>query len=416
MTTVEDRLVHRPGPAVTEGSALLRAAAAAGHGARVHELLGGAGSAGGEDAELLLWAADYGAVEVIRAGFGGPVGGRMDQASKDTAEAALRIARGWTGAEPEAELRRRLGGGSGTVERETVPVDDYERAGRIRVTAADGRWAEVQTAHPAIVTFLEDRLGHVVSRDELMARALADRDPGSANWSQSCCSVSQRPDAEATLRWATGLLAGRDPDVRRFAAAVVETLSFDQAPCRPETLAALRARLAAEPDAGVLNALIVAFANYRGAGDLPEVVAHAGHPDAQVRACVAIQLAGALMDPGSAPGAVEPLTTLGRDRDARVRAAALQTLRDYRFDHPAARELLAAGRDDPDPRVRLEALAGLARGGDAAAGAQLRRLAAGAGPGSRASSLAGEVELRLRMGTPAATMPHERWWPARGIA
>jgi hypothetical protein len=43
--------------------------------------------------------------------------------------------------------------------------------------------------------------------------------------------------------------------------------------------------------------------------------------------------------------------------------------------------------------------------------AACRRVRLTDGEGRRA-----EPELRLRMGTPAATVPHERWWPARGIA
>jgi len=382
MTTVEDRLVHPPGSAVTEGSALVRAAAAAGHGTRVRELLddGWAGSARAE-VELMLWAADYGAFQVIH--------NRLDE---NTAEPMLRIARGWVAVDPTAELRRRLGDAHAAAHRQTVPVDDYDHTECIRVTAADGRWAEVQTAHLAIVTYIEERLGVGASRDELMARALVDRDPDAINWSQSVFSVKERPNATATFRWAADVLVAPDPDARRFAAEVVHSLSFDQAPSRAEALATLRSRLAAEPEAGVLVSLIGAFAEYHGPGKVPEIVAHAEHPDPSVRRRVAGELCIALMEPGSVPEGTAALARLGGDRDGWVRATALRVLRDHVFDHPVTRDLIAAGRDDPDPRVRAEALAGLARSGDTAACAELRRLGNEAGEGSPLAMMADAAE------------------------
>jgi hypothetical protein len=229
-----------------------------------------------------------------------------------------------------------------------------------------------------------------------MARALADPDPDSANWVQAWGSVSQRADADATLRWAAALLADPQPDVRQFAASVVQSISFDQKPRRTEALVALRARLPAEPDADVLVALIMAFAAYHGPGDLPEIVAHAQHPDRQVRRQVAADLVYALMDAASAPAAVGLLIKLGRDRDGTVRTAALRTLRDHAFDSPATGELLIAGRDDSDPGVRLEALTGLARGGDRSAFEELRRLADEAGTGSPAWQLADDAARWLQ--------------------
>jgi hypothetical protein len=393
MAAVEDRLVHPAGSAVGEGSALSRAAVAAGHGKRVQELLdnGWPGSTD-EDVDLILWAADYGAYQVIHNRLGGylPDWGRF--ASRETVEAALRLARRWVDVDAVAELRRRLGNAN-TLVRETVMVDDYTHAERIRATAADGRWAEAQTAHLAIVTYLEDRLGSVASRDDLMARALMGRDPDSCNWSQSWFSVKNMPDDEATLRWAITVLTEPDPDARRFAAEVVHSLSLDQEEPYPEyALAALRTRLSVELDAGVLVSLILAFSNYHSRGVPPEVVAHAEHPDPGVRGAVAHEHYGALSDPGAAPGAVETLAKLARDRDGRVRATALRVFRDYAFDHPVTGRFIAAGRDDSDPRVRAEALAGLARGGDTAAYEELRRLGDEAGEGSSLAWMADAAE------------------------
>ena len=362
MTAVEDRLVYAAGSAIAEGNPLLRAATAAGHGTRVRDLLdNGWSDSARADVELMLWAADYGAFQVIH-----------NRLEENTTKPMLRIARGWAGVDPIAELRRRLGDADAVVRRQTVPVDEYGHTECIRMTAADGRWAEVQTAHLAIVTYIEDSLGIGTTRDELMARALLDRDPYSINWSQPWLSVRNKPDAEATLRWATMVLTDPDPDARRFAAEVVQSLSIDQAPCPEEALAFLQTRLAVEPNADVLVILIGAFSDYHGPGDLPEIVAHAEHPDPLVRRRVATAFCYTLMEPGSVRAGADVLAKLGRDPDGRVRATALQVLRDYAFEHPVTGQLIAAGRDDPDPRVRVEALAGLARGGDTAAYEELR--------------------------------------------
>jgi hypothetical protein len=383
---VEELLVHPAGSATGEGSALLRAAAAAGHGTRVRELLdNGWPDSAPEDTELMMWAADYGAYQVIHH--------RLDEY---TTKPMLQIARGWIGVDPVAELRRRLGDATAVVQRQSVPVDDYDRTECIRVTAADGRWAEVQTAHRAIVTYIEKHLGIGASRDELMARALVDRDPESVNWIEAWLAVQDKPDAEATLRWATPVLADPDADARRFAAEVVHSLSIDQQPGRPDALAVLRARLAAEPDAGVLASLIGAFAEYHGPGHLPEVVAHAEHPDPLVRRRVAGELCFTVMEPGSAQAGADVLAELSRDTDGRVRAAALRVLRDYAFDHPVTRRLMTANRDDSDPGVRAEALAGLVRGGDTVAFQELRRLGHEAGEGSPLATLADVAEHWLR--------------------
>ncbi|GIF13678.1 HEAT repeat domain-containing protein [Actinoplanes teichomyceticus] len=383
---MNDRLVYPAGAAAGEGSALLRAAAAAGYGLRVRELLDdGWSDSARNDVELMLWAADYGAYQLIRH--------RVDE---HTTRSMWRIARAWVGVDPVAELRRRLGDATAEVQRHSVPVDHDDHTQCIRATAADGRWAQVQTAHLAILTCIEERLGIGPSRDELMARALADRDPTSINWSQSQLSVNARTDAEATLRWATRVLTDPDPDARRFAAEVVHSLSIDQAPCRQDALAALRAGLAAEPDADVLVSLIGAAAEYHGPGFLPEVVMHAEHPDPSVRSRVAGELCFTLMEPGSRRAGVDVLAALARDPDGRVRAAALHVLRDYAFDHPVTGQVIAANRDDPDARVRVEALAGLARGGDTAAYGELRRLGDEAGKDSPLALLADAAEGWLR--------------------
>jgi hypothetical protein len=371
----------------------LRAAAAAGHGARVRELVGGdLPVAVGEDVELILWAADYGAFQVLDTRLSEWAPGGADPVSEDAVRTALEIAREWTGVEAVAELRRRLGDADAVVQRDTVSLDYHGHADRVRVTAADGRWAEIQTTHLAILTYLEDRLGIDTSRAELMARALADRSSDSVNWGESWFLASRKPDVEATLHWAAEVLLSRDPGARRFAAEVVHALAIDSAPCRDEAPAMLRARLAVEADADVLVSLIGALAEYHGPGYLPEIASYAEHSDPRVRRQVAEELCFAVMDPGSLPAGVDSLAELGRDRDGSVRARALRVLRDFAFDHPVTRQLVADARDDADPRVRPEVLLALARGGDTTAYEELLRLGEKAGKGSGLAMLAYDAE------------------------
>jgi hypothetical protein len=382
MTVVEDRLVHPAESAIDEGSALLRAATAAGHGTRVRELLdNGWPDSSRHDTELMLWAADYGAYEVIH--------NRLDEY---TTKPMLRLARGWVGVDPVAELKRRLDDAHAVVQRQVVAVDGHESAECIRATSADGRWIQIQTAHLAIVTYIEELLGVGASLDELMARALVDRDPNSVNWIQSWHSATNRQNCVATTRWAMGVLVQPDARARLFAAEVLHALAVGSAPCRDEVLFLLRTRLTVESDADVLTRVITAFAEYNDLGLLPEIVAHADHPDPRVRRQVAEELCSALMSPASTQAGADLLATLARDRDGRVRASAIRVLRTHAFEHPMTGRAVAANRGDPDPYVRPEVLSALARAGDATACAELARLADEAQPGSQLAMMAYDAE------------------------
>ncbi|MBB4742326.1 hypothetical protein BJY16_005785 [Actinoplanes octamycinicus] len=386
---MEDRSARPAALAVDGNGALLRAATAAGHGTRVRELLAnGWSDSARNDTELMLWAADYGAYQVIL--------GRLDQ---HTTKPMLRIARAWVGLDPVAELKRRLGDPAAEVERQMVSVDFHGNAECVRVTSADRRWRQVQTAHLAIVTYIEELLGIGAPLDELLARALRDGDPDSVNWTQAWHAATNRHDTVATTRWAMGVLLDPDTRTRWFAAEVLHALAVGPAPCRDEVLALLRTRLAAESNADVLTRLITAFAEYHDLGLLPEIVAHAEHPHPVVRRQVAEELCSALMTSASVREGADLLAALAGDRDGRVRASAIRVLCTHAFDHPVTAQVITASRDDPDPQVRPEVLSALARGGDAAACAELARLADEAEPGSQLAMRAYDAEhwaLRAR--------------------
>ncbi|GAA2559519.1 hypothetical protein GCM10010435_33430 [Winogradskya consettensis] len=348
---MSDRLVHHP---ETEDP----------HCGTVREVLGDDWQGwDGTDVEFLFWAADYGAIEVVER----LVGRRNDHLPlidpRHPIHTALRVARGWAGLDLETELRRRLGdeSESATVRRDTAPASEFTHAERVRVTAADGTWAEALCTHLGIVTLLERRLLIPLSRDELLARALTDPDPGSATWTESWHGVHSLPDREATFDWAAMLLTHADREARLFGAEVVRTIGMQdvdgEQPGFDRALAPLRERLAAEQDGAVLSELIGAFDEYRAPGEeLPELVTFARHAHPGVRRAVALGLAGS--------GRESLLAELAADDDASVRRMAVIVLRDHAPDSPVTAGALSARRDDPDPEVRLEALAGLARHGD----------------------------------------------------
>lgn len=384
--TVLDLLRDLPEAVVAgdEGSALLRAAAL-GRQPEIVELLieNGADPARpwAPDVDPVSWAADFGAYEVLRA---------LLVASKDPfrqdspQHRALRVAREWLHLDPERELRRRLGlgrHGEAVVERETVGGIDFQpRATLLRVTAPDGRYAEVETSHRAIVTFLERAVGIRSARRELVDRALHYAEPGSCDWSESLDAMTARLDLAPTFTWAGAAIADPSVDLRRFAADVLHTMSFEERPFRAAAVDLLRAMLRAEPDAVALDSAIGAFAAYsNNDADLSDIVRHARHPAAEVRLRVAmlggvgrLHRGGSFAPPPEVPVALVELT---RDPEGLVRAGALFTLTEGGFDGSEIRRAMADRLEDEDGEARLQAAAGLALLGDPRGLAAFRQVA-----------------------------------------
>jgi hypothetical protein len=174
--------------------------------------------------------------------------------------------------------------------------------------------------------------------------------------------VRADPSVE-TFRWVILRLA--DPRVlaRRFAVDVLFSLAFEERPWGPEAVTAIRPRLAVETDTETLGLLLASFAEYGGFRALPEVRAHAGHPEPDIRAWVGTLLDFALPDPES----VAVLLTLTADAHPNARGTALRTLASSDLDSEPLRRVFTARLDDEDPDVRWHALTGLALRGDDAA-------------------------------------------------
>ncbi|WP_127501081.1 HEAT repeat domain-containing protein [Actinoplanes solisilvae] len=299
--------------------------------------------------EGVLWAAEHADLEML-------------QDLLDTAEdedqplpslpEALEAARGWLTVDEEAEARRR--GAAGAPER--VPHGD----GSYQVV----RVGVYGLAHRAVVTELERRLGVEPAAVELLERALHYGDPASVDWLASVVALGTREPAIDQFRWAAARIGDPRVLVRRFAADLVELLSYERPPFQGEAAEAVRPRLAAESDAGVLLSLVKAYAEYRQPQGLSVLIPLARHADPAVR----VEVAWRLDD-------LATLFELADDPVARVRANALANI--LRTDRGSSGALAAYARhrDDRDEEVRVEALAGLARHGDDVALEELRAIA-----------------------------------------
>ncbi|XVU29272.1 HEAT repeat domain-containing protein [Actinoplanes sp. CA-054009] len=197
-----------------------------------------------------------------------------------------------------------------------------------------------------------------MTEDMWLGRALAGED----GWDEAVREVAE---GEA-FEWAIARIADPDVRVRRFAADVVEELSFDPKPSKAAAIATLTERLGAEDDGCALASVVIAYTQYHHPDPRPELKRFADHRDPRVRAAVA-----------DGVGEPETLLALAGDPDGEVRAAALAWLfRRYDFA-PAFAAAFAAHRDDEHVDARIPALAGLARAGDDAALAELLALAEG---------------------------------------
>jgi hypothetical protein len=202
----------------------------------------------------------------------------------------------------------------------------------------------------------------MISREELLERAVRNARPESDRWAHMIAKVRADPSVE-TFRWVILRLADPRVPARRFAGGVLFSLAFEERPWGPEAVAAIRPRLAAETDTETLGLLLASFAEYSGFRPLPEVRAHAGHPEPDIRAWVGTLLGYALPEPES----VAVLLTLTADPHPQARSTALRTLAQSDLDSEPLQAVFIARLDDEDPDVRWHALTGLALRGDDAA-------------------------------------------------
>ncbi|MEV4495725.1 HEAT repeat domain-containing protein [Micromonospora arborensis] len=331
------------------------------------------------DVDPVVWAAEHGASGLLERLLS------QHPVPEDTLRGALDAARAWLDVDPEAELRRRSGAGEDdavTVARDHLTADEHSpRALRIRLTAVDGRRAEVLAGHRAVVTALEKRLDLPVSRDELLARALWSADPESYDWQMSRQAVMTRFPAEDTFRWAAGRLADPEVVVRGFAAELLQFSTLDgeaaDAPYAADALVVLRDRMAVETDTETLCSVLGAYAGFSEIGAiLHEFLPFVLDDRPQVRSRAADGLLNGIGGPADDPPrhVLEAMLNLTRDPDPTVRAVATAQFVYSAIDVPALRDALAALMSGDDREVRVHAASGLALRGDAHALAELRRM------------------------------------------
>ncbi|NUK07886.1 ankyrin repeat domain-containing protein [Streptomyces lunaelactis] len=331
-------------------------------------------------------------------------------------EAALAEARQWLVRDVERELREGLlqafgeGDGEADGERYETYARRIEEDGGVTVVVEllrDGTplaGNERQTGHGAIATLLEGELGISTPYAELAERALRCGDPGRDDWVESMTALRGRGDEE-TFQAAAAWCASDDPMRQAFAADVLAQLGFRApvdgssayGPVRPfaaRALPLLRELSRQARDAELIQAVVLGLGHHGDPGALPEILRHAGHPDAEVRHRVALALCG-LVSGDHAEG-VETLIALSRDADTHVRDWATTALAGVESDAHEVREALAARLNDPDADTAAEAARGLAMRQDPRAAAALARILADEDPDGYARETALEAVGHVR--------------------
>ncbi|MER7679767.1 ankyrin repeat domain-containing protein [Streptomyces sp. NPDC096934] len=260
-------------------------------------------------------------VAAARRGSPGCVRALLRRGARDRS-AALAEAHRWLTVDVEAALRASLERTHGPGHPSVVHrhQEDGGVTVEVQLLGRDGHPVsgdDQQTGHAAVVTLLETSLGITAPAAELAARALRHADPADDDWGEAATALGLRAD-EDTFRAAVLWCRGTDPLRQAFGADV---LGRSGAPRGRQVLREL-ARETRHPV--VARAAVVALGRREDPAALPEVLHHAGHPEAAVRAAVADALA-ALLPAGHSEG-LERLRALAEDHDAEVRARAADAL------------------------------------------------------------------------------------------
>ncbi|MEU4872921.1 hypothetical protein [Streptomyces sp. NPDC021608] len=288
-------------------------------------------------------------------------------------------ARFWTGADLEAELRRRTGV-PGPAVRERVEDPDgychYEQITLGGLTVRDG--------HAGVLILLEERFGTGAPFDEVLARALVRPDRDHAVWTEAVVRLSWRRH-EPTWAAAAALRDHPDRLRRLFAAdllrlmAVSDPLDGSRASAG-QNFALFFPWASTEEDPEVL-ALVLDAAADEGEEHAEEIGAlglrYATHPDPRVRCEVPSALfrwraGGEGAQTRSAR--LDALYALARDPDRAVRERAAYQLTHVVEEAPGIEDVLAGLLDDELRETRVHAARGLALHGDPRCVEAARRL------------------------------------------
>lgn len=195
---------------------------------------------------------------------------------------------------------------------------------------------------------------------ELIDRA-STIDPESGEFAELIRVLHQRTDRAA---FEAALAAARSPEIehRLVGLHVLGQIGYTaDRPYLEETLAALLTESASAADHDLVAAAVAALGHLHDPRALPGVLPHAGHPDADVRFCVAAALPAGTDSDTPDEQVVDALIQLTDDPDGAVRDWATFGLgNQLAADSPAIREALAARLDDTAGDTAGEALLGLA--------------------------------------------------------
>lgn len=345
-------------------------------------------------------------------------------------EAALAEALRWSALDVEHELRaglrRAYGDGYGTVVRRVVA--DGSQSVVVELVRDDGTpvaGQEQQTGHAAVATVLEAELAVATPYEELALRALRCGDPERDDWLESVAALWRRGDEE-TFQAVAAWCASDDPLRRAFAADALGRLGSAPAhgmedangdagtgpfTARATALLGELSRTAEGPEPA--RGAVAALGRCGDPSALPEILRHAGHPDAGVRRAVALSLREVLAGAQGVDGAtVRALVALSGDAWASVRGRAVPALAGVPADAVEIREALAGRLDDPDAGTAAWAAYGLAVRQDARAVDALARILAEEDPAGHARATAldavrhvldGQDRIRLESTLPRRT-------------
>ncbi|MEU5630990.1 ankyrin repeat domain-containing protein [Streptomyces rishiriensis] len=291
-------------------------------------------------------------------------------------------ARLWTGADLEAELRRRTGA-SGPAGRERVEDPGgfchYEQITLGGLTVRDG--------HGGVLILLEECFGTGAPFDEVLARALVRPDRDHAVWTEAVVRLSWRRH-EPTWAAAAGLRDHPDRPHRLFAADLLRLMAASDPldgsrASAGQDFALFFPWASTEEDPEVLALVLDAVAD-EGEEHAEEIGAlglrYATHPDPRVRCVVPSMLSG--WDGGGRAGGgvqarsapLDALYALARDPHRAVRERTAYQLTHARGEAPGIGDVLAGLLDDELRETRVHAALGLALRGDPRCVEAARRL------------------------------------------
>ncbi len=172
-----------------------------------------------------------------------------------------------------------------------------------------------------------------------------------AAW-EALSALAKRPDDEV-LELTRDLLRSRDSWYRSRGANILGQFQPDAK--AKERFNVLSAAIDAESDDRVLTSLIYALSHLHDQRILPKYVTFAVHPSPEVREAVAKSI-----EPGWGTTAVAALCRLCSDEWADARDWATFQFRISTVDSSEIRQCLKLRLQDPEPRIRAEAICALA--------------------------------------------------------